>query len=165
MMGGIPSRPSGDLSSLHGLDDNIWNCMENCWRKDPTARPTTTDLVLRFQLVLNGAVDQRPPDKFNTHSPSQALHSGVEHPFSILSPQEEDDATLRALKGVPADGDIIQPSFSNFGYHVHDGFTDDLELADRTFLAQAKQQEYYVSSGEVPLRKDKDVHPLSPPTL
>lgn len=127
--------------------------MEHCWNREPTARPTTIDVVSSFQRILNGGIDERPLNQFDTRSPSKALHSDAEHPFSVLSAQEEDDAILRVWKCVPADQDNKQPSFSGFDYDDNhdDHFIDDSELAS--------QQGFYALNGEVPLLKDKYVHP------
>jgi hypothetical protein len=114
MTGGIPSRPSQELCTLHGLDDDIWYLMEQCWSRDPTARPITADIVSSFQMLLNGSADQRPSDMFDTCSPWKVLHSVPEHPFSVLSSQEEDDAIMQAWKYVTTDEDVEHSSFSHF---------------------------------------------------
>jgi len=62
---------------------------------------------------LNRSVDQRPLDKFDTHSLPQILHSEAEHPFSFLSPQGDDDVMLRKWKCDTVDQEVVQPSFSH----------------------------------------------------
>lgn len=49
-----------------------------------------------------------------------------------------------------------QPNAQEY-YDLHDPFIDDSELAidERTYMAQTKQQGFYVSQGEVQLLKDK----------
>ncbi|KAF9458878.1 kinase-like domain-containing protein [Collybia nuda] len=48
-----PPRPShcvrtGVSCSSSGLDDTMWSIVEDCWHQDPTARPTTTEILSRF---------------------------------------------------------------------------------------------------------------------
>jgi hypothetical protein len=87
--------------------------MKHCWSREPTRRPTTTDVVSYFQLILNGGVDQRPLDKFDTHSFSRILISEAEHPFAVLSPPDDDGTILQDWKHAFVDREIGQPSFSH----------------------------------------------------
>ena len=61
-----PSRPpAGNLAWVQwGLTDVIWELMEDCWRQDPTSRPTAEDIVAR--LHSQGRADGRPVGGWGT---------------------------------------------------------------------------------------------------
>ncbi|TDL17582.1 kinase-like protein [Rickenella mellea] len=42
-----PKRPTDDLSGI-GLDDSMWNIMEQCWQSEPTLRPTIAQVAEYF---------------------------------------------------------------------------------------------------------------------
>jgi len=47
--GARPIRPTKPHIIARGLDDNLWDLMNLCWTKDPTARPTIDQVLARLQ--------------------------------------------------------------------------------------------------------------------
>lgn len=48
--GSRPTLPEDDQT--RGLNDKIWNLLEDCWEEDPSERPTITQAMDR--LVFSG---------------------------------------------------------------------------------------------------------------
>lgn len=48
-----PSRPSDSICLPCGLDDNMWNLVENCWDSDPMKRPHAIEVVARIVSRLS----------------------------------------------------------------------------------------------------------------
>lgn len=66
--GDRPRRPSDTSISWGpgGLNEDIWTLMEECWREDPTERPSISQILVRLAPAL--PVDQRPPESWDTLS-------------------------------------------------------------------------------------------------
>jgi len=47
-----PARPTG-LATQRGLDNDVWSLMEDCWKREPTERPTMKGVVARLMLVAD----------------------------------------------------------------------------------------------------------------
>jgi|ERR1700685_4216683 hypothetical protein len=80
-----PSRPQHDLCRIRGLNNTIWDLIEDCWRTEPLERPSAGQIVDYLQALPNRTVDQRPHDNFNISLPSQVLREQINHPFSTLA--------------------------------------------------------------------------------
>ncbi|KAF8606316.1 kinase-like protein [Ceratobasidium sp. AG-I] len=52
MKGCLPRRPSTE--SAPQLGDCMWELMNECWRRDPKLRPSTTQVLDRLKLIRNG---------------------------------------------------------------------------------------------------------------
>jgi len=55
----LPTRPTGERVVARGLDDRVWQLVEDCCQVDPSARPSATDVVSRLQdIMLSNATGQ-----------------------------------------------------------------------------------------------------------
>lgn len=48
-------RPTNADVISNGLDDRVWELMMNCWRVEPSARPTASDVAERLRSFLEPA--------------------------------------------------------------------------------------------------------------
>jgi len=98
-----PSRPPPDLCTKHGLDDDIWGLMEDCWQADPMKRPTASQVLDRIQTGKPELTnDERPACNWDHSFPSKLRGSLEDHPFCpslgeieiILSHHNSDDSEM-----------------------------------------------------------------------
>lgn len=54
--GHLPQRP-GSSATARGLTDELWTLMQQCWRKEPTARPTMGQIRLSLKDLRGGGSD------------------------------------------------------------------------------------------------------------
>src|ERR1700720_1800110 len=79
-----PSRPSDPLSATRGLNDNMWQLIEECWSEFASDRPNVDRIVETICHLPNRAVDTRPSDNLGITT-SQIWHKQECHPFSSLT--------------------------------------------------------------------------------
>jgi len=104
-----PHRPSDKLCRARGLNDEIWNLVEDCWSSDPKQRPAAADVLKRLRELPDKQLDQRPPDDFRRSFPSQMLYMHAEHPFSVLA-----IAPLASADGKDGTADRDRCQYSDF---------------------------------------------------
>jgi serine/threonine protein kinase len=85
-----PSQPSTDLSRTRCLNDELWHIIEACWAKEPSERPTASEIAKRLRALPNRPVDRRPLDDWIISFPSQILPKELGHPFSTLTASTEE---------------------------------------------------------------------------
>lgn len=54
-MDGSFAQPRDDIVIARGLDDRMWSLMMDCWKVDPSARPTAAEVAERLQQFLQPA--------------------------------------------------------------------------------------------------------------
>ncbi|KAG6915881.1 hypothetical protein DXG01_009418 [Tephrocybe rancida] len=96
--GARPACPdrSGPSWKDFGLTEDIWACMEQCWKREPSVRPSATTIVQCLNANLTTS-DPRPEPEADTLSPSEfrcKMNGGfklitAEVLKSIVSQQEE----------------------------------------------------------------------------
>jgi len=97
-----PARPSDAQAMTRGLNDMIWQIIENSWMPDPVARPLASEIVERLRNLPNRPPDQRPLNDFDQALPSQVLskHNRADHPFASIEMDDEDTHQIQQLKWV-----------------------------------------------------------------
>lgn len=50
-----PPRPAQDLCTSKGLNDMIWNLLQDCWQKDPSKRPSMVQVYNRLVEIAEPA--------------------------------------------------------------------------------------------------------------
>jgi serine/threonine protein kinase len=85
-----PQRPSHDLCQIRGLDDEIWDLIENCWASIPSERPSASQIKAHLYSMPSLPLDQRPADTFEPFLPWRILGSQPRHPFSDLTFSSDD---------------------------------------------------------------------------
>jgi len=80
-----PSHPQHDLCQIRGLNDKIWDLIENCWTSEPSERPSAGQIVDHLQALPNRPIDQRPFDDLKVSFPSQVSCNQVNCPFSTFT--------------------------------------------------------------------------------
>ena len=58
-------RPPPEECNQVGLDNAIWDMMEECWRTDAADRPTACDLVRTLTLQLRARGSEVPDVRWN----------------------------------------------------------------------------------------------------
>ncbi|KAH9957630.1 hypothetical protein BGW80DRAFT_1465712 [Lactifluus volemus] len=128
----------------------------------PPAPPPPPMQTIRLEIKLGG------PEKYEVDVASLAKATGQRHatpPAAVKQYESESEGEGEGApeSGMGSDGGGAggeKKSKKNLGseyYDLTDPFIDDSELAidERTFIAQTKQQGFYVFSGEVALLKEK----------
>jgi hypothetical protein len=46
--GEMPPRPKDPAAAARGLDDNLWQLIQNCWSTNAGERPSTRDVLRLF---------------------------------------------------------------------------------------------------------------------
>lgn len=69
IQGRRPSRPLESVSLHLGLDDHMWNLIEDCWDTDPTKRPNASEVVNRISSRPDLPEDNRGPCEWDTDFP------------------------------------------------------------------------------------------------
>ncbi len=74
-----PQRPSEPATS-RGLNDNIWDLMQACWKKERALRPNMTEVVkqIRANLAVYQELvdDERSEEKYPDHQNSDSSSDG-----------------------------------------------------------------------------------------
>ena len=120
---------------------------------EPLPRPPPRIETIRLEISLGG------PDNYAVDITQLAKQTG-QRPPTPPPPLKQDSSESEGEDAVPKGrgrGKAGRRSAAAEYYDLDDPFIDDSELAidERTFIAQTKQQGFYVSSGEVALLKDK----------
>lgn len=63
MMGNRPSRPTNNVCLQRGLDDDMWDFIQNLWHQDPKLRATASQVSLwmSYKMRMAGKSTDRPP--------------------------------------------------------------------------------------------------------
>lgn len=80
MSGERPVRPDSGVD-LYGLTDVMWNLMERCWLRNPSARPTADNLVKFLQPIT----DTRPNGQWESFSRSMYDASEILSAYDVDS--------------------------------------------------------------------------------
>lgn len=44
-------RPATEIATQHGLNDDLWNLIVDCWKMEHRERPTATTVVKRLEAI------------------------------------------------------------------------------------------------------------------
>lgn len=80
-----PARPSFNMSLTNSLTDQVWSLIETCWTKEPSKRPTASQIAKQLRTLPDRPADQRPLDNFNMTFSSQFQCKEFHSPFSTLT--------------------------------------------------------------------------------
>jgi hypothetical protein len=80
-----PSRPSHNISVTHGLDDEMWYLIEDCWKTQPMERPGASEVVRRLLCRPNVDICQRWPCDWDESFIFRLRSSMKEQPFYELA--------------------------------------------------------------------------------
>jgi hypothetical protein len=81
MRGEKPTHPTEEICHLHGLQDNIWELMQCCWKEQPSERPVATEIASIIAQLPICKADQRPVNEWDNTLPSRLSYFLTEHPF------------------------------------------------------------------------------------
>ncbi|KAF9459519.1 kinase-like domain-containing protein [Collybia nuda] len=98
----IVSEPSLQSCSCLGLNDDMWLLIEDCWKKDPTGRPTATEIVSRLPKRPN-KVDTAVgphPSRILANSSENIIAWAISHPHRDIEPDAIDGVILEKGKGL-----------------------------------------------------------------
>lgn len=61
--GSRPSRPTNEVSLRRGLDDDMWDFIQNLWHQDPKLRVTASQATMwmSYKMHMEGKSTNRPP--------------------------------------------------------------------------------------------------------
>lgn len=61
--GSRPSRPTNDVCLRRGLDDDMWDFIQNLWHQDPKIRATASQVSIwmSYKMHMEGKSTDRPP--------------------------------------------------------------------------------------------------------
>ncbi|TDL17583.1 kinase-like protein [Rickenella mellea] len=131
-----PKRPSDDLSEI-GLDESMWNMMEQCWQSEPTHRPT----IVQVEEYFNGRNgDGRRPPVVRDDLPAGVRSTLGQYGFSDayldeVSNREDCSASVDPVARVPETRDISNPDsrIQSANSIIHDIALTDLTTLRRLY--------------------------------
>jgi len=56
MDGEFPSRLKDETAVARGLNDGMWELAEDCWRYEPSKRPSATEVFRRLQIFQQSRI-------------------------------------------------------------------------------------------------------------
>ncbi|KAG6855231.1 hypothetical protein H0H87_006382 [Tephrocybe sp. NHM501043] len=91
IMGGqYPPKPVGRVYLERGLTDDMWSLMQSSWSKDPTKRPTATQIVQRLPQVQmdrpneSWSPNRRPGFETSGGQPDRTITNALAHLQSLV---------------------------------------------------------------------------------
>lgn len=99
LQGKRPQRPSPDRN---GLDNDVWELIENCWDQNPALRPTAKQIIQRLSGLPNYPPDRRSSEVFDSPFSSQVLYPQTEHSVPAHRLSEELMNMLQAWRSKKA---------------------------------------------------------------
>lgn len=95
-----PLRPLHELAVIRGLDDPLWDIVEECWDADSKLRPSSDMIVERLRSQFLSLKDNRARDDFDHSFASRTLQ--LQNDYTLVGRADEVlDELVRKIEIAP----------------------------------------------------------------